>query len=67
MQPRQPFLHDLVTLVAAPTQVLSARSGGVSATPRSPSAQGLYHADLRILSEIELLVDGQPGLNVDKA
>ena len=28
-QPLQPFLHDLVTVLAAPTQVLSARDGSL--------------------------------------
>ena len=64
MQPWQPFLHDLVILVAAPTQVLSADSGAVSSTPDSPTAQGVFHADLRVLSEIEVLVDGRPGEHI---
>ena len=39
-QPRQPFLHDLVVNLAAPTQVLSDRSGqiGVDGSALGPRA-----------------------------
>jgi hypothetical protein len=67
MQPRQPFLHDLVTLVAAPTQVLSARSGRIGSGPDSPTAQGVWHADLRVLSEVTVLVGGLPGEHIATA
>jgi glycogen debranching enzyme len=51
---RQPFLHDLVTCVQAPTQVLSDRNGQI----REQGVQGVLHGDLRVLSRAELLVDG---------
>ena len=60
---RQPFLHDLVTLVAAPVLALSARGGDI----RPGGAQGLYCADLRILAQVEVdavLPDGR-ALSVD--
>ncbi len=60
-QPLQPFLHDLVTILAAPTQVLSARSGDLGADPDRASAEGVLHADVRVLSRAVVRVDGQPG------
>ncbi|HWJ54027.1 MAG TPA: glycogen debranching N-terminal domain-containing protein [Propionibacteriaceae bacterium] len=56
-QPRQPFLHDLVILCAAPTQVLSSTTGGIGAHGTAIGAQGILHADLRVLSALELTVD----------
>lgn len=50
-QPRQPFLHDLVVMLATPTQVLSSRSGQL-------------HADVRVLSRVEVEVDGRPGEHI---
>jgi hypothetical protein len=50
-QPTQPLLHDLVTVCAAPTQVLSGRDGAILAEVGGRStAHGLFHADLRVLS-----------------
>jgi len=54
--PRQPWLHELATAVSAPTVVLSDRDGQLS--PRG--AQGVWHADVRVLSRAELRVDGAP-------
>jgi hypothetical protein len=54
MPVRQPFLHDLVACVQAPTQVLSGANGQI----REHGVQGVLHADLRVLSRAELLVDG---------
>lgn len=62
-QPRQPFLHDLVTVFAAPTQVLSARSGAIGAAS-GPSAEGVLHADVRVLSRATVTVDGLPGEHI---
>ena len=59
-QPRQPFLHDLLTVFAAPTQVLSAQSGQIGREGAAIGAQGILHADLRIVSALDLTVDGQP-------
>jgi hypothetical protein len=53
---RQPFLHDLVTTVAAPTQVLSCRNGDIE----GHGAQGVMHADVRVVSELRVTVDGRP-------
>ena len=60
---RQPFLHDLVTAFAAPTTSLAAANGDIgrpsAAEPGShPSAEGVWHADVRVLSEVLLAVDG---------
>ncbi|CCH78278.1 Glycogen debranching enzyme [Nostocoides japonicum T1-X7] len=59
-QPDQPLLHDLVTLCAAPTQALSDPAGGMA--PRRDgmaTAQGLFHADVRVLSGWRLEVAGR--------
>ncbi len=50
----QPFLHDLVPTLMAPTQVWSERSGQV----RGAGAQGVLHGDLRALSRLVVTVDG---------
>ena len=50
----QPFLHDLVTCLHAPTVALSAGDGQI----RPQGAQGVFAADLRVLSTAELTVDG---------
>ena len=63
-QPRQPFLHDLATVFAAPTQVLSDRNGDIGGRPDRPTAQGVLHADVRVLSRAAVLVDGQPGEHI---
>lgn len=60
-QPLQPLLHELVTVLAAPTQVLSDRSGRIRFSPDRQRAEGLVHADVRVLAEAELTVDGEPG------
>ena len=54
---RQPFLHDLITLVAAPVLALSEPGGNI----RPGGAQGFYCADRRILAqaELETLLDGR--------
>lgn len=51
----QPFLHDLVPTLMAPTQVWSDRTGQV----RGIGAQGLFHGDLRAMSRLVMTVDGQ--------
>ncbi len=63
-QPRQPFLHDLVTVLAAPTQVLSGRAGDIRADSGRTGAEGVLHADVRVLSRVSVEVDGQPGEHV---
>jgi glycogen debranching enzyme len=57
----QPHLHDLITVLAAPTQLLSQRSGQIATSPDQQTAQGLIHADVRVLSGLALTVNGQPG------
>ncbi|WP_425954554.1 glycogen debranching N-terminal domain-containing protein [Xylanimonas sp. McL0601] len=54
VQPVQPFLHDLLVTVRAPSQVWSARDGQV----HPEGVQGVYHADVRVLSEAVVRVDG---------
>ncbi|MGC5013430.1 glycogen debranching N-terminal domain-containing protein [Streptosporangium sp. DT93] len=50
----QPFLHDLVAVVAAPTVALSGADGQI----RPAGVQGLFHADRRALSRAVLTVGG---------
>ena len=60
-QPHQPFLHDLITVLSAPTQVLSQRSGEIAASDDRQTVQGLIHADVRVLSGLTVTINGQPG------
>jgi glycogen debranching enzyme len=53
--PRQPWLHELVTAVQAPTVLLCERDGEL----RPRGAQGIWHADVRVLSRAELRIDGE--------
>jgi glycogen debranching enzyme len=50
----QPWLHDLVTVLSAPTVILSESSGQI----RALGAQGVLHADVRVLSAAVLAVGG---------
>ena len=50
----QPSLHDLLVTVAAPTQVWCAADGQI----RPIGAQGIFHADVRVLSAAVVTVDG---------
>ena len=50
----QPLLHDLVATVAAPTSAL----GGLDGQIRAAGVQGVFHADVRVLSEAVLRLDG---------
>ncbi len=50
----QPWLHELVTVLSAPTAVLSEPSGQI----RPGGAQGALHADCRVLSQAVLEVAG---------
>jgi glycogen debranching enzyme len=50
----QPFLHDLVTCLHAPTVVLGGQDGQV----REKGAQGALHADVRVLSRALVTVEG---------
>ena len=49
----QPWLHELVTVLRAPTVVLSEQSGQIRA---GSNAQGVLHADVRVLSQAVLTV-----------
>jgi glycogen debranching enzyme len=60
-QPHQPFLHDLITVLAAPTQVLSQRSGEIVSWDDRQTVQGLIHADVRVLSGLNVTINGEPG------
>lgn len=62
-QPLQPFLHDLVGQVAAPTQVWSTHDGQVvPASDGSAGVVGLLHGDVRLLAGIQVTVDGAAGV-----
>ena len=50
---RQPYLHDLVGLVAAPSQCWSGADGDIA-----PDQIGLVHADVRVVRSVRLSVDG---------
>ena len=63
-QARQPFLHDLVCLLAAPTQVWSARNGNIGPDESGGGAQGVLHADVRLFSRVEVVIDGAPGEHI---
>jgi hypothetical protein len=51
----QPWLHDLVTVLSAPTVMLSEPSGQVR---DGGNAEGVLHADVRVLSQAVLTVGG---------
>ncbi|MEV4532273.1 glycogen debranching N-terminal domain-containing protein [Asanoa sp. NPDC049518] len=51
----QPLLHDLISTVRAPASVLCEPSGQI----RAVGVQGMFHADVRVLSRAELLLDGR--------
>ncbi len=53
----QPLLHDLSVALAAPTVVLSGPDGDVDARRPGSAAHGVFHADVRVLSLLELTVD----------
>jgi len=60
---RQPFLHDLVVAVAAPTTAVADSDGqirqdGGPGPAGGGGAQGLYDGDTRVLSRAVLTVDG---------
>ncbi|BCJ33539.1 amylo-alpha-1,6-glucosidase [Actinocatenispora thailandica] len=50
----QPFLHELVTVLAAPTVALSGADGQL----RPGGTQGVLSADRRILAELTVTLDG---------
>jgi glycogen debranching enzyme len=50
----QPWLHNLITVLSAPTMVLSEQGGQV----RHNGAQGVIHAHSRVLSQAVLEFDG---------
>lgn len=54
--PLQPWLHDLVCALAAPTQLWCGPDGQV----RHAGAQGVYHGDVRVLARAEVEVGGRP-------
>jgi glycogen debranching enzyme len=60
----QPFLHDLITVLAAPTQVLSQRTGEIASSVDRQSVQGLIHCDVRVLSGLSVTIDGAPGVHL---
>jgi len=52
---RQPWVHDLVLVLSAPTQAWSAQDGQV----RDSGVQGFLHADRRFVRECVVTVDGE--------
>ena len=59
-QPVQPLLHQLVTLCAAPSQVLFAADGSMMIeVDGRGTAHGLMHADVRVLSGWQLAISGR--------
>jgi len=60
----QPFLHDLITVLAAPTQVLSQPNGEIVTSYVRPTVQGLIHADVRVLSGLTVTINGQSGEHI---
>ena len=50
----KPLLHDLVPVVAAPTMALSGPDGQI----RRRGVQGVFHADVRVIAEAVLRLDG---------
>jgi hypothetical protein len=38
--PNQPFLHDLIIVLAAPTQMLSQRNGEIATSPDRQTVKG---------------------------
>ncbi len=52
---KQPYLHELVTVVAAPGLALSDRDGQLT----GDGATGVYLADRRVLSRLIVGVDGR--------
>ncbi len=59
----QPYLHDLVSCVRAPSVVLSGGDGQIGAG-QHPGAQGLLVGETRLLSVLELTVDAAPPTHV---
>jgi len=56
---RQPLLHDLLITLCGPTVALTGTDGDVHADDdRGPTAQGVFHADRRVLSHLVVRVDG---------
>jgi hypothetical protein len=60
-QQHQPLVHDLITVLAAPTQVLSQRNGEIISGDDRQTVQGLIHADMRVLSRLSVMINGEPG------
>ncbi len=62
MPPRtfQPYLHELVTQVCAPAAALAPRSGQLTG-----GADGVYLADRRVLSVLDVTFSGEPADPVD--
>ncbi|UQX89926.1 hypothetical protein M6D93_07945 [Jatrophihabitans telluris] len=57
---RQPWLHELVTVLAAPTVALSEADGQIE----RGGAQGVVHSDVRVLSCARITVAGERPIGV---
>ncbi len=51
----QPYLHDLVCLLAAPMQAWTATDGSIAA---NAGAQGIYVGDTRVVRQLSIRADG---------
>lgn len=59
-RPLQPLLHDAVVALRAPTQVWSARDGGLGAHP----IDGVYASDVRVVRALSVEVGGATGEHI---
>jgi glycogen debranching enzyme len=54
--PVQPLLHEETVVLRAPTQAWSSRDGSIGSQP----IHGIYHSDVRVVSQQIVLVNGEP-------
>ncbi len=52
--PRQPLLHDALSVLRAPTQVWSAQSGSLGEAP----IHGIYFSDVRLVRGLQVQING---------
>ncbi|MBI4940713.1 MAG: hypothetical protein HY830_08200, partial [Actinobacteria bacterium] len=67
MPPRQPLLHDLEVTLAAPTVVLAAPDGDLDASAPGAGVQGVFHADMRVVSLLRVTVAPVPARAAEPA
>ncbi len=59
----QPLLHDEIVVLRAPAQAWSARGGGMGSAP----IHGFYFSDVRLVSALQITVDGQTPTPISNA